>query len=65
MTAKVLAEAIKRAGPSPTPKKVLDALEGLGRFDLGDYVVNYTAVQHRVEPSVDVTIINRSGNLIK
>ena len=65
MTAKVLAEAIKRAGPSPTPKKVLDALEGLGRFDLGDYVVNYTAVQHRGEPSVDVTIINRSGNLIK
>ena len=65
MTAKVLAEAIKRAGPSPTPKKVLDALEGLGRFDLGDYVVNYSAVQHRVEPSVDVTIINRNGNLIK
>jgi ABC-type branched-subunit amino acid transport system substrate-binding protein len=65
MTAKVLTEALKRAGPSPTPKKVLDALEGLGRFDLGDYVVNYSAVQHRVEPSVDVTIINRNGSLIK
>jgi ABC-type branched-subunit amino acid transport system substrate-binding protein len=65
MTAKVLSEALKRAGPNPSSKKLLTALEGLGRFDLGDYVVNYSTVQHRVEPSVDVTIINSSGNLIK
>ena len=65
MTAKVLSEALRRAGPNPSSKKVLTALEGLGRFDLGDYVVNYSPVQHRVEPSVDVTIINSNGSLIK
>lgn len=65
MTAKLLVSAIRRAGPAPTREKVFAALEALGRFDLGDYVVNYSPVQHRVEPSVDVTIIGSKGKLYK
>ena len=65
MTAKVLVEALRRAGASPTREKVLAALSGLGRYDLGDHVVNYSPSQRRVEPSVDVTIVGRDGKLRK
>ena len=46
MTAKVLVEALRRSGTNPTREKVLASLIGLGRFDLGDHVVNYSAI-HR------------------
>ncbi|MBV8620395.1 MAG: ABC transporter substrate-binding protein [Curvibacter sp.] len=65
MTAKVLVTALRRAGANPSREKVLAALEGLGRLDLGDYVLNYSPVLHRVEPSVDITIIGSTGNLMK
>ena len=65
MTAKVLVTALRHAGPNPSREKVLAALEGLGRLDLGDYVLNYSPLIHRVEPSVDITIIGSGGNLMK
>ena len=65
MTAKVLVEALRRAGTNPSPQKVLASLQSLGRFDLGDHVVNYSAGQRRVEPAVDVTIIGSDGKLRK
>lgn len=65
MAAKVLVAAIRRAGPKPTKEKVFAALESLGRYDFGDYVVNYSPVQHKAEPSVDVTVIGSQGRLIK
>ena len=65
MTAKLLVEAFRRSGPNPSREKVLNTLLGLGRFDLGDHVVNYSASQRRVEPAVDVTIIGRDGKLRK
>ncbi len=65
MTAKVVVEALRRAGANPSRDKVLNALQSLGRFDLGDHIVNYSASQRRVEPAVDVTIIGRDGKLRK
>ena len=65
MTAKVLVEALRRTGANPSSEKVLNALQSLGRFDLGDHIVNYSPSQRRVEPSVDVTIIGRDGKLRK
>ena len=63
--ANVLIEALRRAGTSPSREKVLSALQPLGRFDLGDHIVNYFTSQRLVEPSVDVTIIGRDGKLSK
>ena len=60
-----LVTAIRHAGPKPTKEKVLAALESLGRYDLGDYVLNYSPVLHKAEPSVDITIIGSQGRLIK
>lgn len=65
MTAKVLIEALRRAGANPTREKVLRALNGMGRYDLGDYVVNYSPARRVVESTVDITIISSTGRLIK
>jgi len=65
MTAKVLVEALRHSGTNPTSAKVLNALENLGRYDLGDYVIDYAWPQHGVEPSIDVTIIGSHGTLMK
>jgi branched-chain amino acid transport system substrate-binding protein len=65
MTAKVLVEALKRAGPKADSEAVVKKLETLGRFDLGDYAVNYAPRSNRVESMVDMTIIGDSGKLRK
>lgn len=65
MTAKVLVEALRRSGAKPSREQVLASLQTLARFDLGDFIVNYSPTQRRVEPSVDVTIIGRDGKLRK
>jgi branched-chain amino acid transport system substrate-binding protein len=65
MTAKVLVEALKRAGPKADSQALVKKLETLGRFDLGDYAVNYAARSNRVESLVDMTIIGDNGKLRK
>ncbi|WP_300455795.1 ABC transporter substrate-binding protein [Accumulibacter sp.] len=63
--AKVLTEALRRAGPNPTRKKLRDALEALGSYDTGGVVVSFSARQHVGSHFVDITILNRSGKLLR
>lgn len=65
MTGKLLVTALRKAGDKPSRKSLYDALERLGRFDLGGYVVEYTRGKHRIVPSVDMTIIGSEGRLLK
>lgn len=63
--AKVLVEALRRAGPAPTRAKVLKALEGLGRYDLGGITVNFSPTNRVGSRFVEVTVIGRTGRLMK
>ena len=63
--AKVLVEALRRAGPGPTRGKVIKALESLGSYDLGGVTVNYSPTNRVGSRSVEVTVIGRSGRLMK
>jgi ABC-type branched-subunit amino acid transport system substrate-binding protein len=59
--AKVLTEGLRRAGPSPTPQKLRDALESLSRYDLGGLTVSYSASNHTGLDFADLSIIDASG----
>jgi branched-chain amino acid transport system substrate-binding protein len=59
--AKVLVEALRRAGPNPTRKKVLAALEGMKKFDLGGLEVSYSAADHTGLEFADLSIIGADG----
>lgn len=60
--AKVLVEGLRRAGPSPTPQGLRDALEGIRTFNLGgDLVVSYSSTSHTGLDFADLSIIDGSG----
>jgi ABC-type branched-subunit amino acid transport system substrate-binding protein len=59
--ARVLVEALRRAGPSPTRAKVHAALEGLQKFDLGGLDISYGAEDHTGLDFADLSIIGSDG----
>ncbi|MBI2768700.1 MAG: ABC transporter substrate-binding protein [Burkholderiales bacterium] len=63
--AKVLVEALRRAGPNPTRAKVVKALEGLSNYDLGGVQVNYSPDNRIGSQYVEVTVIGSTGKLLK
>ena len=58
-SAKVLVEALRRAGPAPTRAKVQAALEGLRNFDLGGLEVSYSPQDHTGIDYADLSIISQ------
>lgn len=63
--AKVLVEALRRAGPAPSRAKVVKALESLVNFDLGGITVSYGPESRIGSRFVEVTVIGSSGKLLK
>jgi branched-chain amino acid transport system substrate-binding protein len=63
--AKVLVEALRRAGPKPTRAMVVKSLESMGAYDLGGITVNYSATNRVGSKFVEVTVIGSNGKLLK
>lgn len=63
--AKVLVEALRRAGPAPTRAKVLKALESLQSYDLGGITLGYSPTDRIGSRYVEVTVIGSNGRLMK
>jgi ABC-type branched-subunit amino acid transport system substrate-binding protein len=63
--AKVLVEALRRAGPNPTPDRVVRALENLGNHDVGGFIVNFSPANRTGSKFVEVTVIGRAGSLLR
>jgi branched-chain amino acid transport system substrate-binding protein len=63
--AKVLVEALRRAGPKPTRAKVISALESMGSYDLGGVRIGFGPKERVGSRFVEVTVINSQGKLLK
>ena len=63
--AKVLVEGLRRAGPNPTRAKLVQALESMGRYDLGGTTVGYAPGNRIGSRFVEVTVVGGSGKLMK
>lgn len=63
--AKVLVEALRRAGPGPTRAKVVKALESISQLDLGGITVKYSPENRVGSRYVEVTVIGGTGKLLK
>jgi ABC-type branched-subunit amino acid transport system substrate-binding protein len=59
--AKVLVEALRRAGPNPTRAKLVSALEGMSKFDIGGLEVGYGPDDHTGLDFADLSIIGLDG----
>lgn len=61
----VLVEGIRRAGKEPTREKLIAALEGLRNFDVGDFLVDFSADKHTGSTFVDLSIIRSGGQFVQ
>jgi ABC-type branched-subunit amino acid transport system substrate-binding protein len=65
LTAKVMVEALWRAGKNPTREGLVDALEKMQDVDLGGFYVSYSPKNHAGSKFVDLTIIGRNGKFLR
>ena len=63
--AKILGEALRRAGPNPTRKKLRDTLETMREYDAGGLFIGFNPEKHAGSRFVDITILNRDGKLLR
>lgn len=63
--AKVLVEALRRAGPNPTRAKVVKALESMDSYDTGGITIRYSPTNRIGSRYVEVTVIGSTGKLLK
>jgi ABC-type branched-subunit amino acid transport system substrate-binding protein len=59
IAAKVLVEALKRAGKDLNRPKLITALEGIQRYDLGGFDVDFSPTSHNGSTFVELTMIGR------
>ena len=63
--AKVLVEALRRAGPKPNRVSVQRALEEMSHFDLGGLVISYSRTNHSGLDRSDLSIIGGDGRFLR
>jgi len=61
VSAKVLVEALRRAGPKLSRDSIQSALEGLRKFDVGGLEVSYSRDDHTGLDFADLSIISDTG----
>ena len=65
LSAKIVAEALRRAGPNPTRASIMEKLESFGEFDLGGFRVNYSPTRRSGSSYVDISIVDRIGRILR
>jgi branched-chain amino acid transport system substrate-binding protein len=65
LNAKVLVAALKKAGPKPTRASVNKALANLGEYDTGGYPVTFSPTNHVGSKFVELTVISKTGVLMR
>ncbi len=65
IAAKILVEAIKRAGADPTRQKIIGQLDKMNNFDVGGFKVSFSPNNHVGSKFVEVTVIGRDGKLLR
>ncbi|ROZ66071.1 ABC transporter substrate-binding protein [Ramlibacter sp. WS9] len=62
---KVFAEGLRRAGRSPTREGLITALEGMGKLDIGDFLVEYGPTNHNGSNFVELEMYTAAGDLVR
>ncbi len=64
ITAKLIVEALTKAGKNPTPEKLITALENMRNFDLGGFIVSYGPKERMGSKLVEPTMITKDGRYL-
>lgn len=63
--AKVLVEGIRRGGKQVTRESIYKGLESMNAYDAGGFKVSFSPTSHAQSNFVEVTVISKSGSLIR
>ena len=64
LSAKFLVEGMKRAGPRPTPEKLVAAFESIVDHDLGGVIASYGPTSRKGSVYVDTVIVTSQGKFM-
>jgi ABC-type branched-subunit amino acid transport system substrate-binding protein len=64
-SAKVLVEALKRAGKDASRASLLRALNGMSRYDLGGMELSFSPTDHTGTNYADIAIIDPRGKFLR
>ena len=65
IAAKVLVEALKKAGPQVTRASLLQTMGNLGRLDLKGFALNFGPGQRHGSSWVELTILSRGNRFVQ
>jgi branched-chain amino acid transport system substrate-binding protein len=65
VAARVIIEALKKAGPNPTREKVMHSLETLTKTEIGGFRINFGPKSRVGSTYVDISMINKNGQVIR
>ena len=63
--ARVLVEALKRAGPGVTRESLTETLQSSKKFDLGGYTISFDPNNRTGSTAVDLTMITKNGRFMR
>jgi branched-chain amino acid transport system substrate-binding protein len=63
VSARVLIEALKRAGGNVTRERIVNALESMTRLDLGGYEISFSESSHDGSNFVDTSVVSNAGEI--
>ena len=64
INARVMVEAIKRAGNKPPREGIVTALESMRKVDFGGYMLSFSATNHTGSEIVELAIIGKDGRFM-
>ena len=64
VAAKVLVEALQRAGRAPTSEALINAFDSIQKFNLGGFSVDFSAQKHMGSQFVEMTILTETGGVV-
>ena len=65
VAAKLMTEALRRAGSNPDARKIMQALENMHNVDLGGVQVGYGSKDHDGSHFVELTIVGKNGVILR
>lgn len=65
INAQVVIEGLRAAGKDPSSASLRNAMENLGRLDLGGYVLNYSPENHHGSNFVEITVVGQDGQFLR
>jgi len=64
IAAKAFVEGLKNAGANPTRASFTRAVEGMGSFDTGGFVLRFSPTNHNASNYVELTVIRNDGTFM-